>query len=294
MSDLTNLTPETVQDYLAELQKQYSDSSFNRKLSSLRRFVQFLKEKGKIDRQRAKKLTDILNAKSPFDIVPPTEILPDQKKWEVRDGKYGAEGTHHASHILRRTSHMTFLTIIFLFFSLNIYLAGKLNSNLLKRIDAVVTKPLPTNVTPEITLTLTIDATLTDNFGIPLSYEQDISFAIYPTRTTTTPIYSTGLCQVKPNDSGRISIDLGLDCGQPIPYSLFMQYPELYLGMSIGFGSELQPRFALKKLGLLSGLPTATSPPPKGEPTPTLIPLFIDEESATESTDIATDSGTTN
>lgn len=297
MANLTNLTTETVQDYQAELHKQYSDSSFNRKLSSLRRFFQFLKEKGKINGQRAKKLTDILNAKSPIDIeiVAPTEILPAQKKWEMRDGKGGAEDTHHASHIIRRKSHMTFLTIVFLFFSLNIYLVSKINANLLKQIDAAMTKPIPTDETiPDITLTLAIDATLTDNFSIPLSYEQDISFAIYPSQTSATRLYTTGLCQIKPNDSGRIFVGLGEDCGRPIPYLLFTQYPELFLGISIGFGSELQPRLPLKKLELLSAPPTPTLLPLMNVPTPRLFPLFVDENLATESATIATDSSLIN
>jgi|GEM_PF-1848509 len=101
--------------------------------------------------------------------------------------------------------------------------------------------------------------------GTGVDEKQDIYFAIYDSPTDGSLLYSgscVGADGITPEYNGVFSVTLGTDCGmEPIPNSLFENNALLYLGVRIGTGTEIQPRYKISTSGyaqdaaLLGGLP---------------------------------------
>ena len=267
------LTPESIREYLVLLDKQYSKASYKRKLASIRKFIDFMELVKKLDQQVAialkKELLVNTNVANPVDVVPKKELnlTIDEPRLSLP-----------ISVRPLFSSHLS-LVLLFLILSSNIFLLGRMNTSLSSAINAttdILDKKSADSVEDSLTVTIPFTGKLKDMFGIPLSYENEFSFSLYPTGDAVDPIYSTGRCPTTPGSSGNFTVILGQVCGHPIPYSLLQQYPEVYLGVSVGFGPELKPRVALKKFQFGYSTPTPTPTPQE-----IILPLFIDEELAT-------------
>jgi hypothetical protein len=266
MITVTNLTPKNIKNYLNNIQNQYSASSYNRKLSSLRQFIAFLEEKRRIDKEKARELQRVLNPKN-------TQIGTNRS-----DTIHGIKNSDAVNRIttnsnrINFTSHFTLPVLAFLLLSINIFFLGKIKSQILNGIsqDSVLGQTEKSSSKNLKAVKLPLSAILTDNYNIPLSYEQDISFSIYPSENSPNPIYSTGRCTVLPDNNGKVKITIGQDCGRPVPYNIFQENLELYLGVSLGFGSELLPRTPIKRLNIVLQRPTAA-------PTPSPTVFFIEK-----------------
>ncbi|MFA9288284.1 MAG: hypothetical protein ACEQSA_00185 [Weeksellaceae bacterium] len=83
--------------------------------------------------------------------------------------------------------------------------------------------------------------------------KRDMIFRIYGDSVTTEALY-TGQCigedAIEPTYDGSFSIVIGSDCNMElIPDELFLEYQELYLGVTIGTESELTPRYRIVTAG---------------------------------------------
>jgi len=279
------LIPESIRAYLILLDKQYSKASYKRKLASIRKFIDFMESVTKLDQQAATTLkkellinTNVADVALKVDVVPKNE--PDLTIDEPKSSITASLRPLFSSHLS--------LVLLFLILSSNIFLLGRMNTSLSSAINAttdILDKGSAGSVEDSLTVTIPFTGKLKDMFGIPLSYENEFSFSLYPTSDAIDPIYSTGRCSTTPGSSGNFTVILGQDCGHPIPYSLLQQYPEVYLGASVGFGPELKPRIALKRFefGYVAPTPTPT-------PVMRIAPLFLDDELSTLSAELATTS----
>jgi site-specific recombinase XerD len=236
--------------YLEEIDKKYTDSSRKRKISALRKFILFLSKQGYIDGPTETSLREILSSPRPNPAA--AEIIKPPK----------------------RKDHHVMLAVGGLIVVINLIVLTSFNQKVLKEIADFSTQPRAMTLGAKTSISLPIKAKLTDSFGIPLSYEQDINFSIYPTENSSEPIYTTGRCAVTPDEEGNLDLTIGEKCGAPIDYSLFLENPELYLGVTIGFGKELEPRSKIKGLEVNILKPTPTPVP---LPTLTRDRLFLPE-----------------
>lgn len=216
-------------------------SSINRKLSSLRKFGQFLFESGKLDHnpaQKIKNLTPLSRKIKKIKTKPPRPSLSPFKK-------------------------PFFFTSLFLFLSL-IFAVSFLKTS--------ASSP-PLAQTPErTTKTLTLQGRLENQKNQPLSGLTLANFQLWDQEKGGNQLYSSGDCFIKPNPNGIFSIVIGQDCGKPIPAILFSRYPKIFLQLNIS-GQE-------KKLARQLILDTEPSflTFQKPSPTPTPFPLHLTED----------------
>lgn len=256
-----DLTGEAIHKYRQDIDQQFHSATAKRKLSSLRKFGEYLKEHGRLDSSVLAHLSE----------PSPKEIYPR------RSGDYQSPPPSEADNIRHYNINYLTLLLIFAFFSLNIFILAKLKTAITREISQQLSTTAAAQssaLDKERAVVLPLSATLKDNYGIPLSFEQEVSFVIYPSEDSREALYSTGRCPIQPDDYGNINIVIGQDCGKPVSYSLFQTYPELYLGASVGFGNDLNPRIPIKQFQLSFRPPT---------PTPTDTPFIAPTLAATVS-----------
>lgn len=266
------LTPESLREYLALLYKQYSLASYKRKLASLRKFIEFMVARKNLIS------TDAINLKKEL-----TAQIQTQKPLMINSPILSTDPIDPKPHYSFNFS----VLLLFLILSSNIFLLGRMNTSLSSVIKAAtgsLSNQSDPGVEDNLTVIIPFSAKLKDGFDIPMSYENDLSFSLYQSFDAVDPIYSTGRCPVSPNNSGIFVLVIGQDCGRLISYSLLQKYPEIYLGLSVGFGPELKPRIALKKFQFGYSAPTPTPTPIEA-----FLPLLIDEDLSTPESSIATE-----
>lgn len=132
-----------------------------------------------------------------------------------------------------------------------------------KNIEPIFASNLKNNV-------LTFNGKITDKLGNPITDKTDVTFRIYTTPTSGTPIYTgncTGMNAVTPDIKGTISVKIGKDCEMPsLASDLFANSQGLFLGISAGMDPEMQPRKQLANVNFssnannLQGLPVGYTP----------------------------------
>ena len=94
---------------------------------------------------------------------------------------------------------------------------------------------------------------LTDQSGNPIDYKTDLTFKLYSSEKAGAPVY-TGAClgeqAVTPDYKGDFSLLLGSDCEmKAIPEEIFFRFQNLYLAITVGEDSEMQPRQKIAQVG---------------------------------------------
>lgn len=97
---------------------------------------------------------------------------------------------------------------------------------------------------------LTFTGILKDHEGNAITYPTYVNLALYNSPTGSGAVYTSGKCFIRPTDAGAFSITVGVDCGAPVDGSLFGQYPDLFLGISVAGDRELAPRQKVATVGL--------------------------------------------
>jgi hypothetical protein len=109
-------------------------------------------------------------------------------------------------------------------------------------VSRVIAKPLPTQAAQAFTTgVLSYQGTLVDSLGNPVTGSDNLTFSLYSSLSSTTPLWQevrSGVNAV-PIADGLFSIMLG--SLQPIPVSVWDE-SELYLGVKVGADSEMSPR----------------------------------------------------
>jgi hypothetical protein len=103
---------------------------------------------------------------------------------------------------------------------------------------------------------LRFEGSLVGKNGDPIDRKVDVRFSLYASPRGTTPLY-TGTCYgqngIVPNFDGTFSVSIGADCGmEGIPTSVLRDYPTLHLGIAVGKGKEMTPRYPISTVPLAS------------------------------------------
>lgn len=263
---MKNLNEQILYRYLKEVKNQYSGGSVRRKYASLRKFLDYLNSAGHFEKEKLAELKRAIRARQyPNQTSFEIKAEPIAKKSKSPEIQLNNGAIEQLSNDKNKNILITAILIALFTLSINLFTLGKASKNITQKLSEI-TPNTQAKTEKEIFAELSINALLKDNFEIPLNYEQEISFSIYTSKTEENPIYSTGRCSIFPDEEGSFEINIGKDCGQPINYSIFTVWPQLYLGTSLGFGKELIPRFPVKKLDFEFNLPTPAltpSPPPE-------------------------------
>ena len=107
-------------------------------------------------------------------------------------------------------------------------------------------KPRSTQSSPKI---LPFSGSLIDSKGTPIDYAVDVTFNLYADQLSADSLYK-GVCAgeyaIMPDYQGSFTISLGKDCDMtPISENLFVDFPVMYLGVTIAGGEELTPRYLI-------------------------------------------------
>ncbi len=112
---------------------------------------------------------------------------------------------------------------------------------------------------------------LTDSLGNPISAPIDISYSFYTVSSGGSPISSsTRVCTASPDQDGVFSTLIGKDaggtggtlCNVEIPNSVFTENTDVYLGVTVGGGSEMTPRQQIANVGYAINSETLQGMPP--------------------------------
>lgn len=103
----------------------------------------------------------------------------------------------------------------------------------------------------------------------PITTPTEITFSIYPHMTDNTTVLWKESHEINPNHDGSFTVQLGRK--ELLENNFFSENKDLYLGMTIGSGTELLPRHRLANVGyaqdseMLQGMAPITSNPAKTE-----------------------------
>jgi hypothetical protein len=96
---------------------------------------------------------------------------------------------------------------------------------------------------------LSFKGRLTDSAGTPITRESPVRLAIYKSPTASGSALLWQETQtIQPDAEGNFQTMIGKS--NPVSQELFVNNPDLYLGISVGASPELMPRHALANLGL--------------------------------------------
>jgi site-specific recombinase XerD len=96
---------------------------------------------------------------------------------------------------------------------------------------------------------LSFKGRLTDSSGTPITRESPVRLAIYKSPTASGSALLWQETQtIQPDAEGNFQTMIGKS--NPVSQELFVNNPDLYLGISVGASPELMPRHALANLGL--------------------------------------------
>ncbi len=254
----TALTPEKIRIYLIELKSSsLSTEKVDQKVKDINKFLDWAVEKGHIStiqfNQLKAETANLIFSKNQKDYPEGTK-LPINKNLSI-------------SQVHEKNSFI--FTNKLQFFSYSILAVVTLG--VLYLVYSHTTSTVKPNMKAGIekTRVLSFKAKITDSLGNPIIDKTDVLFKLYTSKTSINPLYvgrCTGMNAVSPDIKGYITIKLGQDCGmKPLADSLFLNNPELFLGLTTGSDPEMQPRKQIANVGFssnsntLQGLPTGKS-----------------------------------
>src|SRR3989344_2306811 len=119
---------------------------------------------------------------------------------------------------------------------------------------------------------LSFQGRLTDSLGNPISTATNLKFILYNASTGGTALYDTTACSLTPDQDGVFDVLIGGTsysptppqdvCGTEIPENIFSDWPNVYLGITIGSDAEATPRQQIANVGYAINAETLQGFPP--------------------------------
>lgn len=248
------ISDSAIRDYITHLdQLQLPPATYNRRLSSLRRLIGFLKdhELANVEMPYTPRGEQQIAQTPPFTLQSTTE---PQKNMRLRQniGRY-------------RSTAALFTMVLVVYLSINM---------LRSFVDTDTTRrSAPQKLTSG--RIFAFSGRLTDKLGNSISSITPVQFRLYSSQTSHSPLYQTGVCSVTPDRNGNFSVLIGGStmsppppqdtCGSEVTASLFSEHASLYLGTTIASDQEMQPRKQIANVSYssnterLQNLPLGTS-----------------------------------
>lgn len=215
--------------------------TINRRLSALRKFLQFCQKEGLITENPAKTVSNISSV-----------IKKDKPKQQYLPGS--KLDTVKPSNIINypnspvKIPAVVFISLFILFMTF-----FALTSRSLIKVSNIQT-PINLPIPPSNNRYLAFNGKINDSMGNPITTKTDVIFKLYNSPNGDKALYSS-FClgesgAITPDVNGNVRVIIGSDCdGNPIPSKLFTENANLYLGISISADSEMKPRQHIPNVG---------------------------------------------
>ncbi len=219
--------------HLTEL--QLPSSTFNRRISSLRRFFSFLKEK---------ELTQAIIPSQPRD-----ERLAHSRTDQPRiatpiTNRFRSTSKPKSSFSIGQYKSVVIFSLVII--ALFTFIQG--SSGLIMKSQPLI--PSSQKITSG--RIFAFNGRLTDRLGNAITSLTPVQFRLYSSQSSHSPLYQTGICNITPDRNGNFSVLIGGatmsppppqdTCGGEVSSSLFSEQPSLFLGTTIDTDQEMKPR----------------------------------------------------
>lgn len=256
------ITEKTVLSYIQYLDSQeLSGKTFSRRLSTLRKFLQFCQENDlNLDIN-----TSIIKRES-LPIV--KNILPSNSSSEIESSYHlPLKRSRIDKKFLYPLGVAMMITMLAAYVPLKIADLMKLNRG------GVSASPATSLKTGRV---FSFQGHLTDSLGNNITSLTTVQFKLYNSPMSKNALYQTGICSITPDRNGYFSVLIGGStisppppqdtCGKEIGTEVFNENSNVYLGTSIASDNEMSPRQQIANVGYamntesLQGLPLGSTP----------------------------------
>src|SRR3989338_5274655 len=237
------LNSELIEEYRNYHLSSLPTRTINRRLSALRKFLEFCQKEAIIAENPAKRVrnisTVVKKVKSKQQYFPKPNLDTAYLSKEI-----------NKPHSSLRISAVVFISLFILFITFLI-----LSSESLIKVSNTLT---PINLpNPSSNRYLAFNGKINDSMGNPITTKTDVIFKLYNTPNEDKALYSSSCVgesgAITPDVNGNVRVIIGSDCdGNPIPSKLFSENANLYLGISISADSEMKPRQHIPNVGYAS------------------------------------------
>ena len=217
---------ETLEKYLGEVDKEISFSKKYERLFMLKNWIEWLNDNNQISNTFYKNFTKKIEDSLDLSLNIKANIKTVEKTSDVNS----------LSNKFVKFFTFSFLIILFVLLFINFNLYRKLYSLSNLSIDTK-SRILP------------FKGTISEPDGKPLQSKRDIIFRLYDAAVAGKILY-TGSCigakGIIPDYNGVFNVRIGADCQmKPLAESIFDSNQSVYLGVTIGSGKELAPRYQI-------------------------------------------------
>ena len=246
---LPEVTPELIKKYQNDLSQNFSEASLKRKSISLKKFLDWAKEKGLIEISLEKKIT-VNNA-------------------EKFSGKHKARRAFSKWYKgYRNIPGATYLNIAVL-----IILVSALGFGIYNQFVKNTSKPLAATTLTRPSRYLSFQGRLTSQYGNPITAPTNVAFNLYSAATGGTSLW-TGTCSVSPDSDGVFSTLLGSTCGSELSSSIFSDNAAVWLGITVGSDAEATPRIQIATVAYALNSETLQGYPASASATINTVPVI--------------------
>ncbi len=218
--------------------------TINRRLSALRKFFEFCMRLDLIKFNPSREVKNVkLIKETPIKIT--SDKAPIEKLLQTK----AVNSEEHNYFFLAKNLKFYLLLMLFSVAGIMLSLFFPLNNAQ----NVIQSSPLTLNKSEGKRL-LAFSGQLKDKLGNPINTKTDVVFNLHDSDTGANIIYSASCIgqnyAITPDVQGNFRIILGTDCGsKPIPSSLFIENPNIYLGIRIQSDSEMLPREKIPNVG---------------------------------------------
>lgn len=255
------ITEKTVLGYIQYLDSQeLSGKTFSRRLSTLRKFLQFCQESDlnlDINSSLVKRKTSpVVTNTVPYISSSDTKADPP---------------SHNLSRIGAKFIYPLGVAMIAII--LTAYIPLKVSDVMKLSRGSVSASP---NASLKTGRAFSFHGRLTDNLGNNITSLTSVQFRLYNSPLSKNAIYQTGVCSITPDRNGYFSVLIGGatmspppqqdTCGKEVGSEVFNENSHVYLGTSIASDNEMSPRQQIANVGYamnaesLQGHPLGSSP----------------------------------
>lgn len=220
--------------------------TINRRLSALRKFFAFCKDLGLTNENPAKAVSNLSLTKAKLPNVP--KFNTEDQLAEVEEFSVSSESKPGGKFDLIKGFHLKLFSLI-----ISATLLGLIiYQNVFKK--QARQQFLTTSEVTVGTRFLAFKGKLTDNLSNPITTKTDVVFNLYNSATDGKILYTTACIgknyAITPDVEGNFKILLGSDCGgNQISNSIFVENPDVFLGIIIANDPELSPRQQIANVG---------------------------------------------
>ncbi|MDP3994716.1 MAG: site-specific integrase, partial [bacterium] len=267
------ITPEALKAYLKEISTRSNQATSKRKIASLKKFTVWAQKQGFIKSVSlfGKNITKkVFYASLQDKIIKRLEQKPRVQKI-AHSLFYKRPDWYKTYHDISITNYIH--VAILLIFS--VALGFGAYDQFIKRTSSSLAYPLSSApISPN--RYLSFQGRLTDNLSNPITVSTNLVFKLYDAATAGNTLWNAAAtaCAITPDSDGIFSTLLGSTCGGAIAATVFSEYSDVWVGVTVGADSEATPRIQIATVGYALNAETLQGFPPSATGAINTVPLI--------------------